>query len=69
LISRLGKKLRSEGYDFETGQSSNQPVKARLRPWKSRFSPLQQTLLPTNARWRKEQKDTSGRERYRSARR
>ncbi len=48
LISLCGKSFHPAPDNFETGQSSNKPVKAKLHRRKRRDSPLQILLLPAN---------------------
>jgi len=48
LISLCGKSFHPAPDNFETDQSSNKPVKAKLHRRKRRDSPLQILLLPAN---------------------
>src|SRR5882672_8338859 len=48
LISPYGKTIHRAPGNFETDQSSNKPVKAKLCRRKQLFLPLRILLLPTN---------------------
>jgi hypothetical protein len=54
LISATDKGLHRGAHQVEFGQSSNKPVKAKLRRRKRLFLPLQQMLLTTKCRVCKE---------------